>query len=88
MAIDDSWRATVAELSVKIHEKTPGDFVGGEYKRAVSCPECGRPAVTNGKQKMLQNKPRQSFAHHLSFSLDKKNNPVMRVYDVCIWVVK
>lgn len=78
----------MADLVVDITKKPEGYMVGGAFGLVKVCPSCKRTGVSDGKRRVKGGREHVAFHHLLSFSLNKKNEPVVTVGDSCDWVVQ
>lgn len=75
----------MAELVVDLTKKPGGYMLGGKLRLVKACPVCKRTGASDGKIRIKSGREHVAFHHLLSFSLNKKNEPVMTVSDSCDW---
>jgi hypothetical protein len=75
----------MADLVVDLTKKPEGYMLGGQFRLVKVCPVCGRTGASDGKKRVKKGREHVQFHHLLSFSLNKKNEPVMTASDSCDW---
>lgn len=75
-----------ALYSIDLGERPPGMTIGGQFGVTIVCPKCARGSVLFRKyfNRQTQQTMRE-YAHVLSFSLNRKNEPEMHGGEICQW---